>query len=80
MSLSTSEGFSGLACRNKDGNWQIRAHMAVRPVHGTSSKTVPASGAGSTMIDKIVDQLIDGDVLGSEEESVVITSKWRGTH
>jgi len=78
MSLSMGEGFSGVACRNKEGNWKINAHVAARPGQDTGNKMVPASGAASSAIDKVVDQLIEGDVLGTEEETLAITNEWKG--
>ena len=76
---STGEGFSGVACRGTSGKWQIRAHIAARPAPDAGNKTVPASGAGSTVIDKVVDQLIEGDVLGSESETGLIKDNWKET-
>lgn len=76
--LSMGEGYTGVACRNSDGNWQVSAHIAARPGQDTGDKMVPASGAGSSAIDKVVDQLISGVVLGPEEEALAMTKKWKG--
>ena len=78
IAMATDEGFSGVACRNGAGAWQIHAHLVARPAQTTGDKIVPAAGPGSDLIDKVVDQLIEGDVLGSKEEENIIKNRWKG--
>jgi len=78
IAMAAGNGFTGVACRNDEGAWQIRAHLVARPVETAGDKTVPAAGPGSSLIDKVVDQLIEGDVLGAKEEENIIKNKWKG--
>lgn len=64
----------GVACRDgRSGAWVIRAETASTAV--VTDSTRPAAGAGSE-IDVIVDRLIAGDVLTSDQERDAIGRNW----
>ena len=69
-------GFIGLGCRDRNGRWALEAQLpANRTSQGGGTKT--ASGPGNAALDVIVDDMIDGDALGSNQEAAEIGKGWK---
>jgi|GEM_PF-1001351 len=78
LSIPAGGRFSGVACRSSDGDWQIPVHVALSSEQQQpGNKAVPAAGAGGSLVDKLVDQLIDGDVLGAADETALMKHGWK---
>ncbi len=74
-----TKGFAGVACRSKDGHWTIPVHVAATPRLQDDSAIRPSSGENNSTVDKVVDQLIDGDVLDVADEQKLINEGWKTT-
>lgn len=66
--------FNGLGCRDRDGKWELTAHLPSSPPPKEGLKT--AHGPESAALDQIVESLIEGDALGGAEERALIRSHW----
>lgn len=67
----------GLACRQTNGDWQVLKQFGVAAKGAGAEGYSTASGSNRTAIDDVVDNLIEGDVLGSDDEADLIESDWR---
>ena len=79
LSQERQANYAGVACRESDGSWQVQIHVVAAGWAGraaTTGKFTPASGPKSDPIDEHVDRMIDGDVLGREEELELLKS-WK---
>ncbi|MGI9422650.1 MAG: zf-HC2 domain-containing protein [Hyphomicrobiaceae bacterium] len=68
--------YVGVACRGIDNNWQVQIHLAAKGQFARRDKLTPAAGPTSSLIDAHVDQVIDGDALGRNEELGLLES-WK---
>ena len=68
-------GFVGLGCRDHNGNWGIEVHLPSKGSAKGGIKT--AGGAENDTLDAIVDRMIDGDALGTEQEAEAIKGGWK---
>lgn len=74
-------GYAGVACRTDDGTWRVAVHVATpKPVDGSSQQHKTATGLNVPAVDKVVDSIKKGDVLGPEEERTLRESGWRTVH
>lgn len=73
---STSR-FAGLACRTRNGDWNVIVHtqIASRPANGND--TAVASAGGLETIDAVVERIIKGDALGADQEALLMNKGWR---
>ena len=72
-------GFAGVACRNARDRWQIVLHSVAQLRDEPSSKySKPAADGEPSVIDLFVDQLIDGDALGKDDEDALLT-RWKSS-
>ena len=76
LTNAQEQQFTGVACRGAKGTWQVQIHVAAarRPV--PTGNFAPAAGRVSALVDKHIDQLIDGDALRREEEQSLLDS-WK---
>lgn len=75
LAAETGASFAGVACRSGQ-NWQIPMHVASGAPAPSGEAIRPASGGGNPVIDKFVDQLIDGDVFDPADEAALIKGGW----
>ncbi len=70
--------YAGLACRTEDGDWNvlIQSPIKSRPTNGKD--TVVASGRDADTVDAVVERIIKGDALGSDQEALLMNKGWRG--
>ena len=73
-----TNGYSGVACRGKDGEWQVEIHIAAsaKPQHDIGERIAPAGGTASD-VEAAVNNVIDGDALGGDEERALIERNWQ---
>jgi hypothetical protein len=68
--------FSGVACRQQaGGEWRVAAHIETPPVAAVAPGKYESAG-GPEALNAVVDALIEGDVLGPEDEAAAIARKW----
>lgn len=72
-----AKAFAGVACREADGRWKIERQVALEKAPRVEKGIAPAAGDGVPEIEATVDRLIDGDVLGGEDERRLIGNGWR---
>lgn len=70
--------YSGVACRDKGGEWRVEMHIAAsaKPQHSESERIVPAGGTASD-VEAAVNNVIDGDALGRDQEQALIERNWQ---
>lgn len=68
--------FAGVACRQSGGAWRIAAHVEAPQAAPKGDGYNTAAGPGAETLNAVVDGLIQGDVLGLEDEAAVIARKW----
>lgn len=76
MTLPGGTSEEGVACRTH-GKWTVHAHGPGATAAITPGATVPAAGAGSALVEAVVDGLIAGNVLTVEEEAMALGGQWR---
>lgn len=73
--------FEGLACRNPDGSWRVPALLTAQGPTETKPDSAggvrPAANPDHPQIEAAVDQLIDGDALGADNEAQLISKGWK---
>lgn len=72
----------GVACRSNGEQWQIEGQVTLAASPPASErlgdgKIITAAGASSPVIDAIVDKIIDGDVMGLDQEAAAMKNGWR---
>jgi len=81
ISSADSGSYAGLACRDAQGAWRITMHertaLKAPPEGGAGGGIKPAAGHQTTALDAVVDQLIDGDALGANEENELLRNRWQ---
>lgn len=70
-------GSRGVACREPDGGWPIKLHIAGSTGQDGTSYA-PASAANDQVIDSYVHQVMEGDPLPADAEASAIDTRWRG--
>ena len=75
-------GFAGLACRGDAaradyGTWRVIMHAQASPRPAAPGTFRPAAAPQSPSVDAAVTSLIDGDVLGPNDEAELIGNAWR---
>lgn len=73
----SGHSFTGFACRNEHGAWQVRFHVPARVQAGSGSKIVPAGAHQLDAIDAVVEQFTLGDVLSPAQETSIIKGGWQ---
>lgn len=68
-------GFVGLGCRGRDGKWAVEVQLPTGKSAKAGIKT--AKGPENAALDAIVDDTMNGDALGNEQEADVISSGWK---
>lgn len=69
--------FAGLACRTLDGTWRVALHVETPKQTGTSANSYQTATAGNVpAVDALVETLIAGDALGSDDESRLLKNGW----
>ena len=68
--------FSGVACRKSGGAWRVAAHVETPQAVAKDDGYRTASGPGAEELNAVIDSLIQGDVLGTEDEAAAIARKW----
>lgn len=67
-------GFVGVGCRDRNG-WALEAQLPAKKTSAGGFKT--ASGPANAALDAIVDDMIDGDALGTNQEAAEIGNGWK---
>jgi hypothetical protein len=77
--LDTADGrrLAGLSCRTSTGAWQLEAHSPMGHVTSSNTQVAPAGTTTSPVIEATVDRLINGDVLGKDQEAALIAKRWQ---
>jgi hypothetical protein len=75
---TSGQTFSGVACHQPNGTWRIAAHVETPPAGAGSEASgyQTAAGPASETLNAVIDALIEGDVLGAEDEAAAIARKW----
>ena len=74
---SSGQKNTGIGCRQKTGDWRIELETPSGSAGNSRGAIAPAGRAPSPAIDTTVDRLIKGDVLGPQEETSLITKRWK---
>jgi hypothetical protein len=72
-----ADPISGVACRENTGQWRIETHVAVEASRVKDGEIKTAGKADVAAVEATVDKLISGDVLGSDEEAVLLKNSWK---
>ncbi len=67
--------FAGLACREADGKWALKVHVAEASAR-FGPNAIPADSTREAL-DKIVDGMMEGIALGKGEEEAVMSKGWK---
>lgn len=71
---------AGLACRATDGQWHVTLHVETpKQAAPTGNDYQTASGSNVPSVDAVVDSMIAGEALGSEDEHALIARNWKTT-
>jgi hypothetical protein len=74
--------YAGVACRQQDGHWNVRAQAALKPPPAASEGGMRPAGDRSAdrapAVEAAVDALIKGVPLLREEEAEQVRKGWRG--
>ncbi len=76
---SKTDVFSGYACRNDAGDWQVGFQgtgPSLVPGDGASGEIRPADRQSNADLDVAIDAIISGDALDSESENSLISNGW----
>ncbi len=76
VELEGSNLFDGLACRAPQGGWLVEHQMRRAAQPNAQSGLRPAAGRARQALDATVDEMIDGGVLGADEERRLLESRW----
>jgi len=77
LNSAASGSYEGFACRNSTGAWHITMHEKTVGKTRHSGGIKPAAGRQTTALDAVVDQIIDGDALGVNEENKLLLNQWQ---
>lgn len=69
------ENYAGIACRDNEEQWRLEIHMATAQHGSTMNRIVPA-GKGTAAIEAAVNNVMEGDALGPQDEETLIQKKW----
>lgn len=74
LTLQSVAIYSGLACRDDlQGNWTIRLHTRrAQAQSDANGQFVPAAGSMNSVLDSLVDQIMDGDAMGRADEEALL--------
>ena len=78
--LATSAGkhFTGFACREPSGSWQVVAHTGLGRTAGKeAARNETASGPGAQAVEAAIDRIGDGSRLETAAEAALIAKGWR---
>lgn len=67
----------GVACRGETGNWHVEIMVTAPATEPGPDGFVPASGAGGSALDSMLDALGAGPALAPEDEAVLLKGGWR---
>jgi hypothetical protein len=80
----SNERYEGLSCRNAQGKWEVEVNAALAYGKPRKTETIPAGSesptAGSeslTALEATVNEMIQGDAFGREEEAAIIRNGWK---
>jgi hypothetical protein len=76
IAAARSETYSGVACRDR-GDWVVKIHALVPPGSSAATKTVPADGEASAVMDAVIGTWMAGNPIVGSEEAAIIGRGWR---
>jgi hypothetical protein len=78
--LASSEGSTGIACRDQDG-WHAEVMLSAAVAPPNSNYYTPAGDAQSAeaAVAEVAERLMEGDPLSAEQEARVLASGWRAS-
>ena len=69
---------AGLACRATDGQWHVTLHVETpKQTAPTGNTYETASGSSVPSVDALVESMMTGEALGSEDEHALIARNWQ---
>ncbi len=71
------DGHAGIACRRDDGKWRLEIYAAAAARPSSSTRIIPAGGAGASTVEAALNSMIEGEALGSDDEKNLIKNQWR---
>ncbi len=74
--LVTGGGFAGIGCRGGDGLWTIHMQLPLAAAPSRGARIEPAAVAA---VAAVVEQMMVGEVLGSDEVTALVARGWRRT-
>jgi hypothetical protein len=76
--LAGSGGSTGIACR-EHGEWRAEVLLSAAAAPSNSNYYTPAGQSDEPAVAEVVERLIQGDPLGTEEEARVLASGWQAS-
>jgi hypothetical protein len=76
ITRENADAIGGVACRESNGQWQIKSHVAFAAGQAKDGQIVPAGKDGVAAVEATVDRLITGNVLGGDEETALMQRGW----
>ncbi len=69
----------GIACRSPEGRWHVEIVVAAPETEPGPEGYAPASGAGSSALDAMLDALGAGPAIAPEDEAALLDHGWRAS-
>jgi hypothetical protein len=77
LGLGAGAKFSGVGCRERDGQWRLEVHAPVASRMERDGKVIVAGNGTSPAVEGAVDRMISGELLDAETEGRVVSNAWR---
>ncbi|GBF27732.1 hypothetical protein MnTg02_02791 [bacterium MnTg02] len=77
MAVSRGRHFSGVACRSRDGNWQIQLHVTTKSSAASAETFSPASNGAVEIVELMSEQMRVGKALNKSEVETSIKTGWQ---
>lgn len=77
LQLEVDMKFSGVACREHDGQWRLEVHAPVIGRTNRSGKVTVAGDSTAPAVEGAVDRMISGELLDAEAEARIVSNAWR---
>ena len=77
MAVVKGRHFSGVACRSRDGYWQIQLHVATKSSAASLKTFAPASNGAVEIVELMSEQMRVGKALNNSEIETSLKTGWQ---
>jgi hypothetical protein len=74
---NSAADYAGLGCRDQKGKWSLQVNAASAHRNAQSNQTIPAGSESLGALEATVNDLMEGDALGRNEELTAIGNNWQ---